>query len=145
MEIHGIIRTLYLYVAAFVGLALVTAGGVRLVELGLRATVFTQAEAEMRMQRNMPPPMMLQDRFGRNLSEMTPEERTAWSEWLASQRRWQTEMRRIDPVASQRARAASSALAMLLIGLPLYLYHWRVIRRELRQAHSPGSRPQPLA
>lgn len=144
METHSIIRTLYLYVAAFVGLALVTAGGVRLVELSLRATVFTQAEAEMRMQRNMPLPMM-PDRFGRNPSDMTPEERAAWSEWLASQRKWQAEMRRIDPVASQRSRAASSALAMLLIGLPLYLYHWRVIRRELREAHSPGSTPQPVA
>jgi len=143
METHGIIRTLYLYVAAFVGLALVTAGGVRLVELGLRAVVFTQAEAEMRMQRNAPLPMMPPDRMGR-LSEMTPEERTAWNEWLAAQRRWQTELRRIDPVASQRARTASNALAMLLIGLPLYLYHWRVIRRELRP-HTPGPRPQPLA
>jgi hypothetical protein len=144
METHGIIRTLYLYVAALVGLALVTAGGVRLVDLGLRATVFTQAEAEMRVQRSMPMPLMPPDRLGRNLSEMTPEERTAWSESLASHRRWQAEMRRIDPVASQRARTASSALAMLLIGLPLYLYHWRVIRRELRQAHPPPT-PHPLA
>lgn len=145
METHGIIRTLYLYVAALIGLALVTAGGVRLVDLGLRATVFTQAEAEMRMQRSFPPPFMPPDRMGRNLSEMTPEERTAWSEWLASQRRWQAEMRRIDPVASQRARTASSALAMLLIGLPLYLYHWRIIRRELRQVHSSDPTPHHLA
>jgi hypothetical protein len=31
---------------------------------------------------------------------------------------------------SQREQTAASALAMIIVGVPLYLYHWRVIKRD---------------
>lgn len=40
------------------------------------------------------------------------------------------EQPKIDYVTSDRHRDASNALAMIAVGLPLYLYHWGVIKKE---------------
>ena len=31
---------------------------------------------------------------------------------------------------SQRESTAANALAMIIVGIPLYLYHWRVIKKD---------------
>jgi hypothetical protein len=138
MNVPALTRSLYLYVAAFVGLMLLTVGGVRLVDLGLKVALFPAAEQEMRGY-SMPPPMtMAPERHGGpREADMTPEEREAWRAWLEENRRQQEEMARVDPVASRRQREASRSLALILIGLPLYLYHWRTIRREQRLRREP--------
>jgi uncharacterized membrane protein len=130
------VRNIYLYLAALIGLILVTVGGVRLVDLGLRATVFTEADREEVMHRFQPPmPFALErvQRVSEAGAELTPEERTMVRQWLADYERWQELQQRVDPVVSRRQRAAASSLALILIGLPLYLYHWRLIRRESRR------------
>jgi uncharacterized protein (UPF0248 family) len=45
----NIIRTIYLYIFALLGLVLVIIGGVRFVDMGLKAFVFTKAEEEDKM------------------------------------------------------------------------------------------------
>jgi len=35
-----------------------------------------------------------------------------------------------DEAANQRKRNLSNSLAMILIGTPLYLYHWKTIKKE---------------
>ena len=127
------IRVVYLYFFALVGLILLTIGGVQLVSLGLRTYVFTEADAEMRMH-YMPEPVMRfsPDRATALASDTTlgPEEREALRNWAADYER-QREMREaIDPVKARRQRDAARALAFLIIGLPLFGYHWRTIRRE---------------
>lgn len=32
--------------------------------------------------------------------------------------------------ASQRQRDAAQALAFIIIGLPIYIYHWRIVRKK---------------
>jgi hypothetical protein len=128
MEPHGIIRSIYLYVAAFVGLVLLTVGGVRLVDMALKATIFTAAEQELRLASPpMPPPTQIRRPA---LAELTEEEREAWQRWMEEQERWREQEAKIDRVAAQRQRTTASSLAMIIVGLPLYLYHWRLIRRE---------------
>ena len=41
---HSLVRTIYLYLFALVGLALLTIGAVRFVAMGLKAFVFTKAD-----------------------------------------------------------------------------------------------------
>ncbi|HEY8484003.1 MAG TPA: DUF5671 domain-containing protein [Longimicrobiales bacterium] len=128
MGSHGIIRSIYLYVAAFVGLVLLTLGGVRLVDMALKATIFTAAEQELRLASPpVPPPTQIRRPA---LVELPEEEREAWQRWMEEQERWREQEARIDRVAAQRQRTAASSLAMIIVGLPLYLYHWRLIRRE---------------
>jgi len=135
MEKHSTIRTVYLYIFAMIGLVLLIIGGVRFIDMGLKSFVFTQAEAESRFYTAKPPlpyplPIIedLQDEEG--LSE---EEETAIKQWLADYADWQERTAKIDSVTAQRHRDASINLALILVGLPLYIYHWRVIRKETNE------------
>lgn len=130
------VRTVYLYLLAFIGLILLTIGGVRFLDMGLKALVFRQAEQEEVMHMRQPPMPFALERArqvaGSESAELTVEERAMVREWLREYEAWRERSERMDPVVSRRQRTASSALAMILIGLPLYLYHWMLIRRESR-------------
>lgn len=128
------IRTVYLYLLAMLGLVLLTIGGIRLLDMGLKAFVFTQAEQEERtmyMQPPMPVGLERVERIGRGEEgELTAEERALVRQWVEDYRSWKERTERVDVVVARRQRTASSSLAMILVGLPLYLYHWGVIRKE---------------
>jgi hypothetical protein len=135
------VRNVYLYLAALIGLVLVTVGGVRLADLGLRAWVFTAADEEETLHLFQPPlPFALErvERIAATDPELTPQQRTLLQQWLVDYERWQERQRRINPITVRRQRTAASSLALILIGLPLYLYHWGLIRRESR---GPGESP----
>ncbi len=127
------VRTVYLYLFAFVGLLLVTMGGVQFVSLALRATIFTQADAQERLRMPPQPPFGPKGASVQTLAQneqLSPEDRAVVQQWLQEYKQWQAESARIDPVRANREREAASALGMILVGLPLYLFHWRLIRRE---------------
>jgi hypothetical protein len=130
---HPLVRTIYLYLFALVGLALLIIGAVRFVDMGLKTFVFTKAEELQRFYQgySMPyPPAQiekLQEEEG-----LSDEEKAAIKQWLAYYKDWEESRSKIDPVAAQRHRDASTSLAMILVGLPLYLFHWRIIRRETK-------------
>lgn len=131
------IRTLYLYLFALLGLILITIGSVQLAGLGLRAWVFTEADAEMRIRYvNEPMQMASPDRIVPLLTDTTmePETREALRQWAEDYRRMREQKEQIDPVKSHRQRQAAGSLALLLVGVPLYLYHWRTVRRERERA-----------
>ena len=127
------IRVVYLYLFALVGLVLLTIGGVQIVSLGLRTYVLTEADAEMRMQYYPEPPMRFAPDRATALSAdttLTPQEREALRQWAADYDRQRAMREAIDPVRSRRQRDLARAIALLLVGLPLFGYHWRTIRLE---------------
>jgi hypothetical protein len=132
-KLNSFVRTIYLYFFAFVGLALLTIGAVRFVDMGLRAFVFTKAEELQRLYHGMPPPYppisleKLQE-----VEELSPEEKALIKQWLADYEDWRERRAKIDPIIARRHRDASINLAMILIGLPLYLFHWRIIKMEAK-------------
>ena len=134
---HSLIRTIYLYLFALVGLALLITGAVRFLDMGLKMFIFTKAEDPEKIQ-NMyysgsPISTVRLEKYQES-EELTENEITNLKNWLADYEKWQEEEKKIDYVASNRQREASSNLAMLLVGLPLYLYHWRIIRKETKNA-----------
>ncbi len=102
------IRVLYLYLFSFIGLLVVVIGSVRLVDLGLKVVVFRGADEYMIYPAPVP-------------EKMPGEPMMSQEEWNGQQRR---EMTR------QRQREFSGAIAMILVGLPLYLYHWKQIQKK---------------
>jgi len=64
---------------------------------------------------------------------LTADEKTAVSQWLADYNSWKEQNDKFDPIVAQRQRDASFNLAMILVGLPLYFFHWRIIKREAKQ------------
>lgn len=105
------VRLLYLYLFSFIGLLITVIGSVRLIELGLKVYVFKGAD---QYQNTFP---MKVDPTGKELV-LTQAEREA------QKRDIDLENKR------QRQRELSGALAMILVGVPLYKYHWKTIQKE---------------
>ncbi len=105
------IRKFYLYAFAVIGLILITMAGVRVIGLGLKMYVFTEADNYYIYPYAKP----ITPTDGIKTEEPSREEVDKYN---MSQRN------------SNRQREAAESLAMLLVGLPLYLYHWREIQKD---------------
>lgn len=115
MTKYPLIRKIYLYLFALIGLVLITVGCVKLVGLALKTYIFTKADIyyEYPMVRPVKPPIP----EGQETELQQPNKEEV-EEYQKNQR------------TSQRQREAAEALAMIIVGLPLYLYHWRIIKNE---------------
>jgi len=138
MEKHPLVRTIYLYLFTVVGLGLLVAGSVRFIDMGLKTFVFTRADEPQRIQQKFYGSMpiaapLTKVEIAQNDEKLTDDERTTLKQWLADYKKWQEDSAKIDYVASDRQREASGNLAMVLVGLPLYLYHWTTIKREIKK------------
>ncbi len=106
------IRKIYLYLFALIGLVISTIGAVQLVNLGLKTFVFSQADTYYNYPAAKP--------------VVAPDSTTTFQEpSQAELDKFNAQQR-----ASQRQRDAANALAMLIVGVPLYAYHWKVIKKE---------------
>ena len=94
------IRLIYLYLFSFVGLVVTVVGSIRLVELALKVMVFQGAD---RFEYYSPP--LAEDEDAQKKIQEGETER-------------------------QRQRELSGAIAMIAVGAPLYLYHWKTIQKE---------------
>ena len=110
-----IIRKIYLYLFSLIGLVLVVTGCVQLVNLGLKAYIFTSADQYYNYPVAAPTPPT-----DKNVSTTIPAQPTD-----AQMKAYQDQQTK-----SQRESTAANALAMIVVGIPLYLYHWRVIRKD---------------
>lgn len=116
---------------------LVVIGGTRFVDMALKAYVFTEAEREENLYRSQPPlPGSLDIEKIRAIplnEEFDVEDRESVKNWLARYEQWEANYSDFNYTTARRHRDASVSLSLILIGLPLYLYHWRIIRRESKE------------
>lgn len=115
MTKYPLIRKIYLYLFALIGLVLITVGCVRLVGLALKTFIFTKADIYYEYPMARPAKILIPEGQEKELQQPSKEE---VEEYQKNQR------------TSQRQREAAGALAMIIVGLPLYLYHWRIIKNE---------------
>lgn len=113
------IRLLYLYLFSFIGLLIAVIGSVQLVDLAIKVYVFKGADEYGGY--SVPATKVLPD--GKEV-KITDEE-------IAEQKRMQEK-----ETTRQRQRQASTALAMILVGAPLYKYHWSMIQKESKEKKS---------
>lgn len=102
------IRLLYLYLFSFVGLLITIIGGVQLIDLGLKTYVFRVSEYSV-----YPEQMAINGKT----TTISAEE---------------MDKRNKIEQSNQRKRQLSTSLSMILIGTPLYLYHWKTIKKETK-------------
>jgi hypothetical protein len=114
MALNLTLRKSYLYLFATVGLVLVIFGGVSLIDLGLKTYVFKKADNYCY---RAVPMMLAPDKNGKGV-EPTQAELDAQKKQCEEQQ------------AASREGQASHAVATLIVGLPLYVYHWMRIRKE---------------
>ncbi|MBI5077553.1 hypothetical protein HZB94_04200 [Candidatus Falkowbacteria bacterium] len=139
MTKNGVIRTIYLYLFTLLGLVLITIGSVRFIDMALKAWVFKLAEEEERLNYNIPPypaefvsKMNVEQLNPKKSVQLTQEEIDQLKYLISDYKNWKEQRDKVDPVLSHRHQNASINLALMLVGLPLYLYHWRVIKKETR-------------
>ena len=102
------IRVLYLYLFSFVGLIITVIGTARLIDLGLKVFVFKNAD----MYVSYPKPQLPDSK---EVPEQSEQELQKFQEQETNR---------------QRQRETASALSMIIVGAPLYLYHWKSIKIE---------------
>jgi len=140
MKKQSLVRTIYLYIFTLLGLVLLIIGGVNFLNMGLKAFIFTQAEEEQRiLYKQIPTPFSASEieNFEKEIDEenqvcLSKEEKSDIESWLVDYNNWKETSLKIDPVVTRRHRDASLNLSLILIGLPLYLYHWRIIKKETK-------------
>ena len=140
MKKQSLVRTIYLYIFALLGLVLLIIGGVNFLNMGLKAFIFTQAEEEQRLlykQIPFPSSVPTVEKIGEGIDAgeevcLSEEEKISIQNWLTDYNNWKESSLKIDPITVRRHRDASLNLSLILIGLPLYLYHWRIIKRETK-------------
>lgn len=135
------IRAIYLYLLSLIGIILFLIGGSGFVSMGLRVFIFTQADDEQRMYREMPPrPYALSP-----AERIDGESRAVFRDSLMKEQyeedyvEWRERRKSIDPVTARRHREAATNLSFILVGLPVYLYHWRLIRQDRTVEDEPAS------
>jgi dolichol kinase len=135
LDKKSIVRTIYLYLFALLGLILVIIGGVKLIDLGLKVFIFKEADILIPPYPPVPPvadlnPSEKATKEKIEKLEVTEEEKKSLQSWLIEYQRWQEFQSKIDYVKSERQKTAANSLAFIIVGLPIYLYHWSLIRKE---------------
>ena len=115
------IRLLYLYLFSAIGLLIFVIGCIRLIDLAMKIYVFNNADLY-----TYTAPVVAPLAPGDKGSGLTQEQ---IDQQNAEAKRNQEQENR-----KNRQRETSGALAMMLIGAPLYFYHWRTISRENKNA-----------
>jgi hypothetical protein len=111
MALNLTLRKTFLYIFASVGLVLCIIGSVSLLNIGLKTYVFTKADYCY----NYATPIL--DKNGNN-TEPTQAQRDEQLKQCKEQN------------AASKQNSASWAIAQLIIGIPLYLWSWRTIKKE---------------
>ncbi|QQG41205.1 MAG: hypothetical protein HYV90_03435 [Candidatus Woesebacteria bacterium] len=109
------IRLLYLYLFSFIGLLIAVIGAIRLIQLGIKVYVFKGADQYA----TYSTPILAPDGKGSTSTQADIE---------IQKRRDETENQR------QRQREVSEAVAMLIVGIPLYKFHWNTIQKEAKRS-----------
>ena len=63
---------------------------------------------------------------------LSEEEKALIKQWLEDYKDWQERISEIDYISIERQREASNSLAFIAVGLPLYFYHWKTIKKETK-------------
>lgn len=100
------LRLLYLYLFSFVGLLIVVIGSIQMVNLGLKTFIFKDV-----------------DKYEIYPSYPIKGEEQVESPEVISARQDREATR-------QRQRDLINSVSMIVVGLPLYIYHWKLIAKE---------------
>ena len=104
------IRRIYLYLTSFIGLVLILIGATQFVNLGLRTWIFTKAD----------------NQYFACLTDVTVPD----GKPIPAQSRADCEARQKDQRSSSRQSDAARSLAFIVVGIPVWVYHWRKVKDE---------------
>ena len=117
----------YLYLFSMLGLILVIIGSSGLINLALTSWVFTSSDPWMAQ-----PPV---PRFTDNIEtiasfeDLSEQDRALLERWLRDYESWEADSQNLH-TRHRNNESAARNISLLLVGLPLFLFHWRLVRRQ---------------
>ncbi len=131
----GPLRSSYFYLVAFTGLIGLVVSGAMLVNLGLKRVTGLQSDAGSRSAPSMVVPPYEQNGVKSivNCAEkcgFTEDDTTLAAQWLADYDAWQKSGANQYPPANSVHTDLANLIPVVLVSLPLFLYHFIVVRRE---------------
>lgn len=110
----SVLKKVYLYVVSLISLGMVIVACVSLINLGLKAWIFTKADST-----NYPIacPAVEMPAMPSG-AQPVPCDQTAQNQQVH------------DQLIASREQEASRDIALLIVGLPVFFYHWRLVRKE---------------
>ncbi len=132
MSKKSLIRTIYIYLFSAVGLILLIIGTVRFIDMGLKATVFKEAQNVERLEQSnysRPYPTIDIGRY-EDEEEVTDQEIESLKRMINNYEEEEKKWEDADRYLARKQEEASYNLAFILVGLPLFLYHWRLVKKD---------------
>ena len=106
------IRRVYLYLTSLIGLVLILIGSVQLLNLALKAWIFTKADDQF-YYGACERPMAVET--GKPVPEFDEEK---------------CKTQQVEQRSARRQNQAANAIAMILVGTPVWMYHWNKVKDE---------------
>ncbi len=123
------LRKVYLYIFSMLGLILLIIAAVGLINLGLQLTFF-RSSLENRYSNPPPEPYFLKNvELSKEKVELTGEQKEALEQWETDYKDWQ-ENQKSKGYLPYVSESLSRDIALLIVGLPLYMYHWNLVKKD---------------
>ncbi len=119
MKTKEIIKYIYLYLFSLIGLILIIVGLVKIIDLGLKSYVFKKADEII----IYPYKPIIENQ---NIS-LEEKEKILKEQEINQLQQIEFEKKQKE---IEKSKVASNSLALIIVGLPLFLYHWHLIRKE---------------
>ncbi|MBU1146106.1 hypothetical protein KKD80_00975 [Patescibacteria group bacterium] len=132
------IRTVYFYLIALIALMMIVWGTVDLANLGLTTWVFKNADRADDWSPPAPYYMTAEVKMGETAErcaekcDLTESEQLQIQNWLVDYKNWQDQQG--DLKIARKQKNAVRDISMLVVAIPLFLWHWKMISRETREA-----------
>lgn len=124
-----LIRTVYLYLAALVSLIFVAVGTGNLLNTGLKYYFFPKAEKGGYSRCNVQPPIYGLEK-NTYASVATDDQKIQLENILRDYEQWKANNTGEECYSQDRQNNIVNALTMLIIALPIFVIHWRIIKKE---------------
>lgn len=130
-----LIRTVYLYLAALISLIFVAVGAGRIMNAGIKYVLFPEAEKKSYYECNIQPPMY---GYGetkeverlKTSAVATEDQREQIDNLLKDYVYWKENQSGEKCLLPARQNNFVDSFTMILIALPIMLFHWRIIKKE---------------
>ena len=126
------IRTIYLYLAALISLIFVAVGTGNLINTALKYYAFPKAEKGGYSRCNQQPPV-----YGLEKESLagvaTVDQKAQLENILRDYEQWKKDNTGEECYSQERQNNVVNALTMIIIALPICLFHWRLIKKDKKE------------
>lgn len=130
------VRTIYLYTVALISLVFLAIGTGNLINTSLKAYVFPEAEKkDYSICNNYPYFASAIDAEAiKKNSQITEDQKTQIDNMIKDYEKWKEDNTGDKCIKAERQKKMLDAVTMILISLPLYIFHWRMARKEKQES-----------